>query len=105
MWAYALPILFFGYVIYCGLQDRSETSVEFTVKDKERIHSGNTSYYLIYTDIETFKCTDNLFYGKWNSSDMYGSLERGKRYKAQVIGWRIPFLSMYRNIVKMKQIP
>jgi hypothetical protein len=62
---------------------------------------GSKSVYLIYTDRETFSNEDTLFHGKFNSSDLYGKIKAGRTYKMQVYGWRIPFLSMYRNIVSI----
>lgn len=77
------------------------SDVTFTVKDKGRVcDSGNSScYYLIYTDKGTFKDSDSLMNGKFNSSDVYGSITVGKTYNATVYGWRNGFLSMYKNIV------
>lgn len=80
----------------------------FTVTDKERVMTSSTdsngnssvsSKYLIFSEHETFENTDSLLKGKFNSSDVYGKLHRGKTYICEVYGWRIPFLSNYRNIV------
>jgi hypothetical protein len=85
----------------------SRDSVVATVTDKERIQQcdsdgGCKSKYLIFTDKETLENTDNLFVGKFNSSDYYGSIEQGKTYRFEVLGWRIPFFSTYRNIVAIQ---
>lgn len=78
--------------------------VSITVTEKERVTSSgeNTwSRYLIFTEEgETFQNTDTLFRLKFNSSDVYGSLKTGQSYDCTVYGWRIPFLSVYRNIVE-----
>ena len=58
------------------------------------------NYYLVFTDKGTFKITDQLFFGKFDSSDLYGKLELGKTYTFEVYGFRIPILSMYQNIKK-----
>lgn len=81
--------------------------VTVTVTDKERVttRSGETitSVYLIFSgEGETFECSDNLFQGKFNSSDVYGKMERGGRYECLVNGCRIPFLSHYRNILEVR---
>jgi cytosine/adenosine deaminase-related metal-dependent hydrolase len=39
--------------------------------------------------------------GKFNSSDIYGSIEVGKKYTFVIVGERSGFLSMYPNIVKV----
>lgn len=77
-------------------------TVTFTVKEKENIVRNDSSKYLIYTDSEVFENTDSLWYWKWNSSDVYRDLEVGKQYEAEVYGFRVPFLSWYRNIVDVK---
>ena len=82
-------------------------TVTFTVKDKERVTKGTgdsiKSYYLVYTDSEVFENTDCLVLFKFNSSDVQGQLDKGFTYEADVYGWRIPFFSMYRNIIKVKR--
>jgi hypothetical protein len=68
-----------------------------------------TSKYLIYTKLEdgavrVFQNTDSLIEFKWNSSDIYGMLEKGKNYDIKTYGWRAPFLSMYENIIDVKEV-
>lgn len=84
-----------------------------TVTDKERITEQNgddiDSKYLIYgTDKKgqdyVLENTDNLFRGKFNSSDVYGSIKREKTYEVTVVGYRIQFLSRYENIIKYKEL-
>lgn len=84
-----------------------------TVTDKERITEQNgddiDSKYLIYgTDKKgqdyVLENTDNLFRGKFNSSDVYGSIKREKTYEVTVVGYRIQFLSWYENIIKYKEL-
>ena len=92
--------LLFGYQTMYYL---SSETIEITIKDKERITTGNAqnleSKFLVYTTTEVFENTDSLLYFKFNSSDFQNNLEVGKTYKVRVAGWRIPFFSMYRNIV------
>lgn len=77
-------------------------TVTVTVTKTERITTGsgdNMSHkYLVFTSGETFENSDCLWYGKFNSSDVQGRLSPGT-YSLKVYGWRIPFLSRYRNIV------
>ncbi len=60
------------------------------------------STYLIYTNQGVFRNDDARWFLKFDSSDFYGNLEKGKTYDLKVYGWRIPFFSMYPNIVRMK---
>lgn len=79
-------------------------TVIVTVTGKERVQSGDTSKYLIFTEGETFENTDFLFGGKFNSSDIYGKIEIGSKYRISVGGKRIPILSMYRNIHSIREL-
>jgi hypothetical protein len=91
----ALFILDFVGTSYYG-----EHTVTGKVLDKEKVVKNQDSYYLIYTDNETFTIQDSLIKGQWRSSDIYGHIEKGQTYKLSVFGWRSGFFSMYRNIVK-----
>lgn len=74
------------------------------VSNKEAVVQNKTSKYLIFTDKEVFENTDSLIYGKWNSSDYYNKLEKDKTYRFKVCRMRIPFLSMYRNIIEYSEV-
>ena len=77
----------------------TDSVVKFCVKDKAVIVSAKTSKYLIFTEDEVFEVTDSLRFGRFNSSDIYSSLEVNSCYTSTAQGQRIPFLSMYRNIL------
>ena len=78
-----------------------EHQVTAKVLDKERVVKDQSSYYLIYTDNETFTIQDTLIKGQWSSSDIYGHVEEGQEYKFTVYGIRSGFFSMYRNIINV----
>ena len=69
-----------------------------TDKKTEKVEST----YLIFTDQGVFRNDDAGWFVKFDSSDFYGNLDVGKQYDLKVYGWRIPILSMYPNIVRMK---
>lgn len=85
----------------------TQEQVSFTVSGKERVVTGQgdsiSSKYLVFSDTETFKNSDCFVLLKFNSSDIYGRIEKGKTYNAKVYGFRIPFLSMYRNIISVSE--
>ena len=87
----------------------TKDTATFKVVSKERIvesrGEGVSSKYLVFTDGEVFKNTDCLVLWKFGSSDLQGELREGKTYRAEVYGWRIPFLSWYRNIVTASEVP
>lgn len=73
------------------------------VTDKQSITvstgNGATNKYLIFTENEVFKNTDTIWYWKWNSSDFYREIKVGETYNFRVYGWRVPFISWYKNII------
>lgn len=80
-----------------------------TVTDKDRVtHNGN-SKYLVFADGENgeslvFENTDTAIRLKWDSSNIQGSLHEGETYEITVIGYRIPFMSKYENIIEVEEI-
>lgn len=79
------------------------------VTDKERVNSSDSSKYLIYGfsgDGETlvFENTDSLLRGKFDSSNVYAEIEIGKTYEVTVVGYRIPILSEYENIIAFEEV-
>jgi hypothetical protein len=83
----------------------TDETITVTIKDKERIVTGSgtgiSSKFLVYTDGEVFENTDSLWYWKWDSADVQNELEVGQTYTVKVYGWRVPFLSMFRNVVEV----
>ena len=91
-----IPGLWLGFPYYTAKR------VEITVTDKERVPKGEESYYLVFTEEEVFQNLDSWRRFKVNSSDLQGQLREGGTYLVSVYGWRIPFLSKYRNIVAIR---
>lgn len=101
--------LLFTNMPYQWLTQRTLNNV--LIKDKQistETDAGKNgkvvSTYLIFTDQGVFRNDDAGWFAKFDSSDFYGELDIGKRYRLKVYGWRIPILSMYPNIVRKKEI-
>ena len=95
-----------GTITYQVSYYASSKTISITINKTDRITTGSgediSSKYLIFTDETTYENTDLMFLGKWNSSDIQGKFKAGETYKVKVVGWRIPILSMYPNIVEIK---
>jgi len=102
-------LIVIGAIIKSGIISNTKETVLATVSKTERVSYGSGEdiehKYLIYTDKETFECTDELLVGKVNSSDIYGSLKENHRYKFEVYGFRIGYTSSYRNIISVEEVP
>lgn len=91
----------------------NDTEYTITITDKERIYEGSgdssSSKYLVFGDDENsdslvFENTDCFIRGKWNSSNLQGKIKEGNTYRITVVGYRIPFFSMYQNIIKVEEV-
>lgn len=60
--------------------------------------------YRSYYNRQRYEVRDSVVNGRFDSSDMYGRLEKGHTYKVTVIGFRIPMLSWYKNILTAEEI-
>jgi hypothetical protein len=79
----------------------TRSTTTFTIEKLERVtdRDGEGSRYMVFTPNEVFENTDELWLGKFNSSDLYGALKIGCTYEANVVGQRNAFLNWHRNIV------
>lgn len=105
-----IPIIIAVIVImsfcFSGMALMNESEYTTTVTKTERVY-GKTSKYLIFTEdksgnIRVFENTDSFFRLKFNSSDLYAVIKEGETYTFTVVGYRIPFLSMYENIIEIE---
>ena len=101
--------VFFTVIGIFAATSFNDTEYTVTVTDKERVVGNASSYYLIFTEdqngeVLVFENTDNIFRGKFDSSNIQGELKIGSTYNITVVGYRIPFLSMYQNIIEIEHL-
>lgn len=94
--------------VFIAAKSFNDTEYVVTVTDKERIVNDESSKYLVFAEDEygnsiVFENTDAVLRGKWNSSDIQGQLKEGHTYTVTVVGFRVPFLSMYQNIIEIEE--
>ena len=85
-----------------GFDDHTAT---ITIVEKERVNEE----YMIWGYNEegesvVYCNSDAPLRGKFNSADFYGDLEEGKTYNVTLIGYRVPFLSWYENILTYEEV-
>ena len=104
-----IPIIFISMLYAFG----TRKDVSFTVKDKGTLTRGYVSdgngstwtEFMIYTkDGRSFKNVNSLWYWKWRSTELQNKLQKGKKYRATIYGWRIGAFNIYPNIVSAKEI-
>lgn len=60
--------------------------------------------YIVICDSETFVIKSSLANWKFNNSDIFYRLERGKKYRLNVAGSGKGFLTDYRNILSFEKV-
>jgi len=96
-----LIAIFLLFVLVWGLIDLPNTRyITGTIIDT-KVDEGNTYFVFQHDDghTEMLDNEDNWFFLKFNSGDFLMNLKVGNHYKLMVTSIRIPFLSMYRNII------
>lgn len=99
-------ILLIAIVAYPVIYVSSVETTTITVEEKERITTGSgesiSSKFIIYTNGEVMENTDSWLFMKFASADLQNELKVGESYTVKVVGWRVPFLSWYRNIIAIE---
>lgn len=91
-----------------GLASFNTHTVTITVNGTDRVWSGKGSKWLVLgTDANgnplVLENTDNWLRLKFNSSDIQAVIEEGETYETEVVGYRIPILSWYENILNINE--
>ena len=87
-----------------------QTELQHTTHDDKTTYSTKYLYFCTTnTDEEiVFENEDNIFFGKFNSSDILAKMKKyeqsKKPFKIKSAGFRIGFLSMYQNIIEIYEI-
>ena len=94
-----LCIVLFGFVFFEPFL--TEEVVEIRVLNKEK-WTGERGKYFIFSDAEVFLNEDNYYHNnKTNADELYPLFKRGDSYKVKVVGFYIPFLPRFRNIINI----
>lgn len=99
-------VVLLAFIGFRGFYYTTVDNVTITVTNTERVVKGSgenmESKYMVFTDTETFENTDDFWFWKWDSSDVQGELKKDSTFTVKVVGWRVPFLSMYRNVISVE---
>ena len=96
-----IGVLLIIFGVSMGYQNKQTTTCK--VEDKW-VKNYDDSKYLVKCGNEVYEISDLFFIGKFNSSDIYASLKVNHEYKITSTGYRIPFLSWYKNINKVQEV-
>ena len=109
-----LGVLFVLFLIGSGIAYtvavyQNDETYEVKVTDTITKRDGDSDTYLIFAEdqegeIYIFKNADAMFAGKYDSSDLQARLKKGSTYEFETIGFRIPFMSEYKNVLEAKEV-
>ena len=100
-----LLVLFFivfilGLIVYSLAYALTDGNENVTFKDKWiKYHNNDAKYLVSTTDGQVFEITDSLIRGRWDSSNFYSDITIGETCTINTQGFRVPFLSDYKNII------
>ena len=93
-----LCIIVFGFVFFEPFF--TEEVIDIKVINKER-WTGEKGRYFIFSDKEVFLNENNYYHNKSNADELYPLFNKGDNYRVKVVGFYIPFLPRFRNIVNI----
>lgn len=85
-----------------GTQDSLEAVVTGTERVCETTDEGQACHWMVLTDRMSFTNQDAFWHFKFDSTDLQAKLAEGELYTFHYYGWRIPFLSVYPNIISVE---
>ncbi len=89
-------------------QNNTDTTAVVTIQDLQQqqvFRSSTTDFrYIVICDTETFVIKSSLANWKFNNSDLFFRLERGKKYRFRVAGSGKGFWTDYRNILSAQKV-
>ena len=95
------PFLIYRQAKFGTVHNETFTITELPDRAFQKNADGSTNEYanLVYTDKGTFSNVDTSYPWKTRSSDVRSQLKEGQTYTCEVAGWRVGFLSWYKNII------
>ena len=102
----AVGALFLGGLGFSILNATHVEEHTCTVTEKDRTkNSDGSSDARIYTeDCGTLRVGDSLLSWTWSSADTFGQIDEGERYHFTTRGFRVPFFSMFPNVVEVEEV-
>lgn len=80
----------------------SKEITQIQVSEKTvKYHEGDAKYLVFSESGDVYQVTDTFMLMHFTASNVYGELKEGKNYTIITYGWRVPILSMYKNIVEV----
>lgn len=93
-----LVTLVFGFLFFEPFFSEAEATI--VVVNKE-VWKGEKGKYFIFSENEVFLNVDNYYHNKSNADALYPLLQPGKIYRVKVVGYYLPLIPRFRNIINI----
>lgn len=102
----AIIAMLLGLVVYTWASYVNERTITCTVTEKDRTQrpKGGSDARVYTEDCGTLQVADATFKGHFSSADTYAQIEPGETYEFTVIGFRVPVLSDFPNIIEVHEV-
>ncbi len=88
----------FGFIFFEPFFSETEESI--VVINKE-VWKGEKGKYFIFAENEVFLNEDNYYHNKSNAADLYSLFEAGQTYRVKIVGYYLPLIPRFRNIINI----
>ena len=96
-------VVIVAIIVYAGAYYASDETVVVTVEEKwTKYHSGDEKYLFSSENDVVYSVEDSLWLFRFDASDRYAAIEPGETYEITTYGWRVPFLTWYKNAIEME---
>lgn len=85
----------------CSFYNQQEVTCKVTSKESVTKNNGNHQYR-VYTSCGTYTIKDDLYIMRFDSADVYGSIQPNTTYTFNVGGFRIGLFSIFPNILQFR---
>lgn len=99
----AFAAVFVGHLVL-GYANDSHRVCAVTGKDRASRDGGGSDMRVYTSDCGNLQVRDAWFKGYFTSSDTYAQIQPGHTYRFHTIGYRIPILSGFPNILGAQEV-
>ncbi len=93
-----------GCLMHATYAYTTQATEEITVESKYQIFNPvGTAFGVHTTDGRQFMIPSSVWYWQFDVPEQWNNMQPGKKYKVSTYGYRIPYLAMFPNIVKIEK--
>lgn len=91
-----------GSIYYAGHEETRTCTVES--KDRTTKQDGSSSMRVYTEQCGVLGVGDMWWLFKFDSADTYSAIKEGSTYEVTTVGFRVPLLSIFPNIIEAKEV-